>query len=160
MNTKINLFDKLNSALAFAEEGDFETARSYLKAPEKKVLLAYKQGAVDKRPLEYAINVCKRVGAQLEILYIATSGSGEDIYENDLVRFSHEALKQGVENHIVTQKGCIKEEVIKYLRSHAEVVFVVADKSYQMDRDCEGKIWPDLLKAMDCPLVLVSENAI
>jgi len=159
MVNTLNFWDRLNSSITFAEKGEFETAKSFLKTVDKKVLLAYKQGSIEKKPLEYALNVCKRIGAQLEILYIEAANSGEGIYEPSITEYATEAQKQGIQNNIITKKGCIKEEVIKHTRANNNIVFVVTDSAYQIDMDCEGRVLPDLLKTLECPLVLVSDNA-
>ena len=65
-------FQKAMSAAAFAEVGEFETAREIAgknKNAHKKVLVVLEGDDLNKRLLRYAADLCKRLGGQLEILH-------------------------------------------------------------------------------------------
>lgn len=59
------------SAVTFAEHGEVETARHFLpnKNSNKRVLLGVEEPELNPKLLEYALNLCRRVGAKLEILH-------------------------------------------------------------------------------------------
>ena len=65
--------ESILAAVSFAEEGETATAQSLLKE-ERRVLLALKEGRIDARTLKYALNTAKRIGAHLDILYVAGDG--------------------------------------------------------------------------------------
>jgi len=65
-------FQKAMSAAAFAEVGEFETAREIAgknKNAHKKVLVVLEDDDLSIRILNYALDLCKRLGGQLEILH-------------------------------------------------------------------------------------------
>jgi hypothetical protein len=65
-------FQKAMSAAAFAEVGEFDTAREIAgksKNAHKKVLIVLEGDDLNKRILNYALDLCKRLGGQLEILH-------------------------------------------------------------------------------------------
>lgn len=68
--------EDLMSAVSFAEEGEFETARELMKE-DRRVLLAVRKGQIDRKTFRYAVNTCKRIGASLDVLYVSPS-EGED----------------------------------------------------------------------------------
>ncbi len=58
--------------VAFAEIGEFDTACCLLKKP-KQVLLVCRKGYIQVKTLQYALNLCQRIGATLDILYLSNS---------------------------------------------------------------------------------------
>ena len=53
--------------VAFAE---FDTACCFLKKP-KQVLLVCRKGYIQEKTLHYALNLCQRIGATLDIFYLS-----------------------------------------------------------------------------------------
>lgn len=65
-------FQKNMSAAAFAEAGEFDTARQIAgknKNAHKKVLVVLEGDDLNMRILHYASDLCNRLGGQLEILH-------------------------------------------------------------------------------------------
>jgi hypothetical protein len=64
-------FQQAMSAAAFAEAGEFETARQIAKNKNshKKVLVVLENEDLNRRILNYAQDLCERLGGQLEILH-------------------------------------------------------------------------------------------
>ena len=74
-------FQQAMSAAAFAEAGEFETARQIAgknKNAHKKVLVVLEDEDLNLRLFNYAHDLCKRLGGQLEILHKQGPGR-EDI---------------------------------------------------------------------------------
>jgi hypothetical protein len=140
------------SAVSFAEAGEFETAREILKE-NKRVLLALRSGQISSKTLKYAVNTCKRVGADLDILFISQT----DYIDPVLKRFLEELQRNGINHCLMQKKGNMKQEILDYTDSHKEILFVVIESSDSLDADSRGKdkrlfeAWQNL----KCPLVVV-----
>lgn len=144
------------SAVSFAEEGEFGTARGLLKE-ERRILLALRVGQVDRKTFTYAINTCKRIGAKLDVLYISPSDSEDP----QLDRCLADLKEQGIDYRLIRKSGCMKQEIIDYTSAQKDIAFAVTESSENLDVDCKGKgrglseAWQNL----KCPLVVVAENA-
>lgn len=142
-------------AASFAEEGDFTTAKEVMKE-ERRVLLAIKKEQMDKRTFRYAMNTCKRIGAQLDILYISPVESIDPVLEQCL----SEMKEEGISYRLTHKNGCLKQEIIDYTNSKKNVLFAVTESSENLDVDCKGKgkkiseAWQNLR----CPLVVVADS--
>lgn len=66
-------FDDTMAASAFAEAGEFETARQIAKG-NRRILLGIRKDGISSKTLLYALNACKRIGNGLDILYIFPDG--------------------------------------------------------------------------------------
>gem|GEM_PF-6811471 len=54
-------------AAAFAEEGETGIAREVLK-DERRIVLALRRDNLDNKAFRYALNTCKRIGADLDCI--------------------------------------------------------------------------------------------
>ena len=143
-------------AASFIEEGRFETLKRMLYE-RHKVLLVLTGMEADMKAATYALNISKRIGAGIKILYIARDYSETPFLEEYL----KELKAKGIGYQITLCEGSIKEEIIKFIdaEKEADIRFVVIDsrdlgirsvKDQKRDlQDWEG---------LKCPLVLVSET--
>lgn len=148
--------EDLLSAVSFAEEGEFETAREILQAG-RRVLLAFRDGRLDRRTLRYAANTCKRINAGLDILYVSqVEGTGPVLSEG-----LKEIHSEGIDCRVLRKDGCLKQEIIDYAAVHPEVLFVVTESADHLDADCmgKGKKLSRAWSSLRCPLVVVGESA-
>jgi arginyl-tRNA synthetase len=147
--------EDLMSAVSFAEEGEFETARELLRE-ERRVLLAVKKGAMDRKTLRYAMNTCKRLNASLDLLYVSSS-EGRD---TDLAQFISELQAEGLDYRLVKKGGCLKQAIIDYTTSKKEILFAVTESTENLDADCRGssRKLSDAWRNLECPLVVVAES--
>ena len=147
--------EDLMSAVSFAEEGEAETAREFLKE-ERRVLLAVRRGQVDRKTFRYALNTCRRVGAKLDVLYISPVETPDEALEEWLSELKNERI----EYRLIRKNGCLKQEIVDYTNTKKEILFAVTESTDSLDADCKGRgrglseAWRNL----KCPLVVVAES--
>lgn len=139
------------TAATFAEAGEFDTAMEMLKSRQKVLLTLTGKGANEKL-FKYAVNICKRINAGLEILSVAAT---DILLDQFIERLKHE----GIEYHVIKREGGIKDAIIELKKRMREINFVVIDSSVYEDMDAEynrsDKGIAKVLKGLKCPLVVV-----
>jgi len=145
-------FEELMSAIAFAEAGEHGTAREMLGG--KKVLLVLLGKETDERSSRYALNICKRIGAHLEILCMTKMEA--------LKQFTVELGKEGIRYQVTKKGGCVKKEIIGITEERKDIQFVVIESSEVLDAQCskEDRALSAAWERLKCPLVLVSKGEI
>jgi hypothetical protein len=148
-------FEEVMSSVAFAEAGEVGSAMRILHE-RHKVLLVLTGEETDMKAATYALNICKRIGVGIEILYITKNN-----YE---IPFLEEYLKEiktkGIEYHVRQCKESMKEEIIRFIEKEKGIQLVVID-SQDLSIDSEDEK-PEILQKWErlgCPLVLVSNVA-
>ena len=148
-------------AAAFAEEGDHSGAKDMLRE-HRRVLLALRGLEGDARTMAYALNTCRRIGAGLDVLFVADRALSEEDFRRARAPFLAIIAAAGVHCRPTAAAGCIKEQIIRYTKAHPEVSFVVVESAGVLDRGCGvederrlSKLW----KRLTCPLVVVSDPA-
>lgn len=154
------IMQKVENALAaasFAEEGESESARSLVRE-ERRVLLAIKQGRIDAKTVKYAVNASKRIGADLDILYVTAA---EGAAASELDRLESELTSENVRYRLLRKSGCLKQAVIDYTNREKEILFAVVESPGSLDEDCNRKdtVLAELWQKLKCPLVVVMEGA-
>ena len=149
--------EAIMSAITFAEEGEFETAKTLLNT-RKRGLLTIKNGKTDLKTCTYALNTCKRIGIGLDILVVGeTEREGLDPSINP---FLTKLEAESVSFSLVRKTGCIKQAIINYTEAENDIVFVVIESQDTLDKNCVTrdrrltKLWQEL----KCPLVVVAEG--
>jgi len=148
-------------AAAFAEEGDRSGAQSLLRE-HRRVLLALRGLEGDARTMAYALNTCRRIGAGLDVLFVADRALSEEDFRRALAPFLAIIAAAGVHCRPTAAAGCIKEQIIRYTKAHPEVSFVVVESAGVLDRGCgadDERRLAHLWKRLTCPLVVVSDPA-
>jgi len=155
-------FQQAMSAAAFAEAGEFETARQIAgknKNAHKKVLVVMEDEDLTIRLLNYAQDLCKRLGGQLEILYKQGPGSKE-ITESEAWQ---DFLKKGeavVCNSLAANES-LDDRLIEYGRKRRDILCVVL-RIDLMDKKpvkkMEENAWsPDwIMQKLNCPVMVYS----
>jgi hypothetical protein len=149
--------EAIMSAITFAEEGEFETAKTLLNT-RKRGLLTIKNGRTDTKTCTYALNTCKRIGIGLDILVVGET-EREDLNPS-IQPFLTQLESESVSFTLVRKAGCIKEAILNYTEAENDIVFVVIESQDTLDRNCAtkdrrlSKLWQEL----KCPLVVVAEG--
>jgi len=145
------------SAITFAEEGEFETAKSFLK-PRQRVLLAMRNSRIDRKTCTYALNTCKRLGIGLDLLVVSDNEREElaplikpflDQLESESISFS-----------LARETGCLKQAILHYTEAGNDVLFVVIESQGTLDSNCavKDKRLKESWQRLKCPLVVVAEG--
>lgn len=143
------------SAISFAEEGEFNAAKEILKR-ERRVLLAVRDGRINRKTLGYAVNTGKRIGADLDILMV--SSKAQDAGAEDFVE---ELEREGVRFRVIRKRGCLKQGIVDYTNDEKDILFVVIESEDNLDIDCSAgsKSLSEAWQKLRCPLVVVMEGA-
>ncbi|MEW6163139.1 MAG: hypothetical protein AB1606_07500 [Nitrospirota bacterium] len=151
----IKKFEDIMTASTFAEAGEFEIAKEILKE-NRGVLLAIRDGQIDRKTLKYAVNTCKRIGAHLDILYVSSAEAKDTMFE----RFLQELQNEDIHFTLIKKKGCLKKAIIDYTDERKEIAFVVVELSESLDIDCkdENERFSSLWQKLKCPLVVVTKG--
>ncbi|RJQ51361.1 MAG: hypothetical protein C4526_10270 [Nitrospiraceae bacterium] len=154
MKKRLKELDDTFAAAAFAEAGEFETAKQILKG-RKKVLLTLTGRESDLKSFRYALNICKRIDAELEILHVSRSIGTLKL----LKQFQDEPGAEKTGFRIIEGIGCLKEAIIGHTEKSPDIQFVVVESSEALNMDCtkNERVLSKAWKNLKCPLVLVSE---
>jgi len=150
------------SAAAFAEAGEFETARQIAgknKNSHKKVLVVLEGDDLNKRILNYALDLCRRLGGQLEILH----KQGPKRVEVTKTELWQEFTKKGgqVVCNSLEPSESLDDKLTEYGETRRDILCVVLrihliDK--KPDKKKEEKAWsPDwIMEKLNCPVMVYS----
>ncbi|MCE5313330.1 MAG: hypothetical protein LLF86_09295 [Nitrospiraceae bacterium] len=141
------------NAVTFAEANEHETARQFINAG-KKVLLAGRPGAIRQKTIDYAINVCSRIDAELHLLIVGSSD-----FRSDLIRT--QALDSGVKMNVSVTQGDLTRAVTEHTRHDSRTVFVVLDSSEAIVPQQKSGVKSSSSDwgRIGCPLVVVSDGS-
>ena len=154
MKKFLKTFENTMAAAAFAEAGEFETAREMLRE-NRRVLLALTGEKSDMNAFRHALNLCKRINAALEILHVSSEKTGlSDTFKSEL-------RKNEVEFEYIHKEGCIKEQILNHTNKNSGPLLVVVESSEKLDINCRKakKDLNEFWKNLKCPLVVVSDLA-
>lgn len=145
------------AAASFAEEGESDAARSLLK-DGRRVLVAFRQGRIDARTVKYAVNAAKRIGADLDILYVSFDEGRAD---QEVKELESAFAAEGIRSRLIRKTGCLKKAVIDYTNREKEILFAVVESPNSLDEDCNRKDTrlSELWQKLRCPLVVVMDEA-
>lgn len=146
-------FEAAAMAAAFAEEGAFTTARELMQE-EGRVLVAVAEGKVDEETIGYAAATCTRIGAGLDILYVASREGIEPALERHLALLG----ARGVRFRLIRRAGHLRQAMIDYTKANTDILFAITDAADHAETDGRSArhrladAWQDL----KCPLVVVA----
>jgi hypothetical protein len=155
-------FQKAMAAAAFAEVGEFDTARQLAgknKNAHKKVLVVLEGDDLSMRILNYALDLCKRLGGQLEILHKQGPGNLE-ITKTEVWQ---EFLKKG-EEVVCSSLGpreSLDEKLTEYGQTRRDILCVVLRidlmEKKPIKKAGENAWSPDwIMQKLNCPVMVYS----
>jgi hypothetical protein len=155
-------FQKAMAAAAFAEVGEFETARQLAgknKNAHKKVLVVLEGDDLSMRILNYALDLCKRLGGQLEILH--KQGPGKEDISNTAV---WREFSQKGEEIFCSSLGAgesLDDRLIEYGKTRRDILCVVLRidlMEKKPGKTKEENAWsPDwIMQKLNCPVMVYS----
>ncbi|MDL1956585.1 MAG: hypothetical protein LWW95_05995 [Candidatus Desulfofervidus auxilii] len=134
------LFKKIETlfeAATYAEAGAFEIAREVL---EKET---------DKEALLYAENLGKRIGAEIEILYVIKPSKRKTL-KGKLKKLFYYFTKKIIPNANLSI-GNLEEEIANYVKTHNEILFtIVSERDIKTLQKC---------KELNCPLIVIKPKS-
>lgn len=162
--TKIkDFFNQHMAATALAEEGLSKAALEVLDA-KPTVLLVVEGDDIGARTLRYAVDLCHRTSAVLDILHVNRPGTKTDdgtallrqgkTADSPQILTTQEAQKKGMldipfREH--TANGGFKDTIISFLRTRKQVISVVLEK-LTYSRSASLKKLP---LGLPCPLITI-----
>ena len=153
------------TAVTFAEEGEFETARQMLKnrkTAHKRVLLGTDAEDIDRQFIQYALQLCNRLGGGLEIVHLVDQGAEAAGKNNELRKLKESLEKKNIVYQAISGGGSLEEEVERYSRGRRDILCVVLESSKIGEREkagAAGKRENRFLKNLSCPVVLFESQA-
>ena len=149
--------EAMMSAITFAEEGEFETAKSMLKT-KKRVLLAVDNSRIDQKTCTYALNTSQRIGSGIDILLV--SDSAKDPAAPALQAFTGQLQAAGIAFGLIRRSGCLKQAILQYLEEEDNTLFVVIESQDSLQRHCPStdKHLAAAWRQLKCPLVVVADG--
>jgi len=155
-------FQQAMSAAAFAEAGEFDTARQIAgknKNAHKKVLVVLEGDELSIRLLNYAVDLCKRLGGQLEILH-KQGPMHVDITKTGAWQEFTKKGEQVVCSAIESSES-LDDKLTEYGKNRRDILCVVLridlmDKKPAKKQ--EEKAWsPDwIMQKLNCPVMVYS----
>jgi hypothetical protein len=137
------------SASAFAEAGEYETARQLIKT-DQRVLLVLTGTIGDAKSLKYAENFCERMKAKLEV--ICSAGM------RDSIEASLRSIREkGIEYTLTVTAGCLKQAMVDITLANQDILYVVVNSFSDLEVGCSGDLntKTDVRDMVRCPLVVV-----
>ncbi|MEW6533703.1 MAG: hypothetical protein AB1473_22935 [Thermodesulfobacteriota bacterium] len=162
------------AAVTFAEAGEFETARDIAATKNKArtVLLVIEGESPIKMSLNHALGLCKRMGAELDVLQVIQTP--QDLSDpNELGRRMAEASSnivrclQDVQRHEIPFKvtlrlGNANDKLVDYVKQHKDVGIVVLDSPQAGSPDTRSRQWRRLVERLSqklaVPLVTITDR--
>lgn len=152
----VQQFENLMST-SFIEEGRLETLKRMVNN-RHKILLVLTGLEADMDAVKYSLNLSRRIGAGIKILYLTQDNSEKPHIDHALSRLK----STGISYQIALCKKTIKEEVVDFINEEKEsdISFVVIDSkdlgiSSLKNQKVNSLDWEKL----KCPLVLVSKTS-
>jgi hypothetical protein len=161
------------AAIAYAEAGEFSAATELVEPTSKTrtVLLVIEGAMPDSAAFNYALKLCKRTNAELDILQVIESGDEHD-YESlsqkmtegsrNIVDMVRRLELDEVPFKVTIRLGDVNQKLFNYAKRHKDVGMVVFDSPKAKRASQENKGWSRLVdeisRQLSIPLITVVEG--
>ena len=168
----------------------------------EKVLLAIDGITPDKKAFNYAVELCSRIKAELNVLQIISSQNANNFFDKAIIRVKHaklffegtmlaatfaeageletaadlmnqalaninkllpESEKSGISCHLTMKSGNPREEIVRFVREHKDVVIAVYDPAGEKEQNTSKrkikKLIQSITDALPIPLVMVQNDS-
>jgi hypothetical protein len=160
------------AAVAYAEAGEFTSARKIIEGNKAKTVLLVIEG---ERPtqaaFQYALNLCRRTGAELDILQVICKNESNDNYDalshrmsagsRRLVDMMQQLESAGIAFKITMRIGEVEQKLFNYAKRHKDVGMVVFDSPRSKTSIKKDPTWRNLIdqisKQLSIPLITVAD---
>ncbi len=173
VNPQVGGLEKSMSAAAFAEAGEFDFAQEIL-SPESKlrtVLLVIERDTPNANAIEYTVNLCKRIGAIMDVLITTPFGSNSTDsmtaqsagqYAQKILELTRLLRDRGITYHMYTLDGDLVKNLGNYVRYHKDITTVVYDSPRIDGVHSKDDIWHKVLDTictrLSIPLITVFDK--
>ena len=127
------------------------------KTANKRVLLGTDAAEMDQRFVEYALQLCARLGAGLEIVHLVKAASMLERDKSEGGGLQRSMEKKNITYQAIVPVGSFEEDVEKYARGRRDILCVVLaarPKKERVKDSSTGRKENKLLKNFSCPVVL------
>jgi len=168
-----NILKKFEAAMtsaAFAEAGEFDIARQMIQAGKtanKKVLLGTEGGEVNPQLFRYALDLCRRLGGNLEILQVLPGPDAAPGGQPDLdtvgqipAAFRQKLRNMGVFYRIIFARDVFAKEIVRYADKRRDIICVVlgAPRAHDIGRQAGAlRKQSSIFKRLGCPVVFYGD---
>ena len=165
---------KQMAAIAYAEVGEFEAAAELAapSTPSKTVLLVIEGESPDPAPFAYALNLCKRTNAELDILQVIEQSREDEDYEllshkmtegsRNLVSLVRQLEEDDIPFKVTIRLGDASQKLFNYARRHKDVAMVIFDSPRLRKETEKSQAWVKVLEnishQLSIPLITVLEK--
>ncbi|NTV13491.1 MAG: hypothetical protein HGA96_06115 [Desulfobulbaceae bacterium] len=165
----LHQLEQTMAAAAFAEVGEHESARQFLrdfKNARQKVLLGTDHLEPDLKIVNYALSLCQRMGAGLEIFHVVPStlcrgaAAGASVVADPaFASFNKKMASLGVAYLPVCSDRGLVREISDHVATHRQIVCVVVSPAHaaetsQTKRD--GRTIGEWFQELSCPVLFYS----
>jgi hypothetical protein len=127
------------AAMAFAEAGEFETAQEMVQSSKRlqTVLLVIEGETPDEDTFNYAVKLCQRMDAEIDILQIIDRNDNSRDYDllsrrmslgsTHIVTLLQRLERESIPFKITIRLGDVNQKLFNYAKRHKDVAVVVLD---------------------------------
>jgi hypothetical protein len=147
-------FQDTMGAAAFAEAGEFATARQLVRSNrEKKVLLGTGATSLPLEIFRHAMNLCRRAGATLEILHAGAAplAIGPD-------RDSGMLKEMGIDYRSIEAAGDLEKELLDSTSRRNDIIFVLLHALAPRGRTVQKRELRRLAARLHRPVVVLKDE--
>ena len=162
------------AAVAFAEVGEFETAQEMLRSSKRlqTVLLVIEGETPDEDTFNYAVRLCQRMEAEIDILQIIDRNDNSNDYDllsrrmslgsTHIVTLLQRLERENIPFKITIRIGDVNQKLFNYAKRHKDVAVVVLDSPKMKAAPKRDGGWSGLAESLSrqlsIPLVTVFEK--